>query len=461
MKKKTLSILVGLLFFGLMALILYSCQKYDSEFKLSKDEVFSVKAAKKYFRTSPIFKNTELATVNGVKKGVGKIFPFWGFAVGYRNNGLDYVEIPSLFSNKHLSSVVASTGGQLNNKSALASSVERLLFYRDKNEKIQHRIVTYMPDEEYMKKRNMDISHNYLNNIDPEYNGFILYSTLQHEPLYMIRVKNGKGIKRLTLNDKKKNAQVKVERIQTTGNVEVNGMECTEVCFEQWQQMCVTNSEPGPGESEQDCFDPIFLGEICFVTCEYTPDDPPPYDPCADPANADSPWCGGSGDGGGGGGTNEDPCATECVNNPQKLSEGVAVVSEDVSMNVASIDAITKSKEPEWRILKSLTWALYSYEKGVIKLVDVPTNKWQWESLAHDKIKYIGFSVGGTVTPLEGETATPSFTAGTPNVLYAGMKLRFGVTYAPICDCPGVNVVLPPYTLHYQAENIWDAKPTN
>lgn len=356
-----------------------------------------------------------------------------------------------------MSSITAKTGSTINNKSTLSSSVERLLLYRDNNGRIQHKLVTYMPDDDYMKKRSMDISHNYLNKLDPEYNGFILYSTLDHEPLYMIRIQNGKGIKRLSLSDKKKTSKIQLESTRASGGVQTNGMECTEVCFEQWQQMCVTNPEPGPGESSQDCFDPIFLGEICFITCEYTPDDPPPYDPCSDPANADSPWCGGGGDGGGG--TEEDPCKIECMNNPNKLSDGASVVSENVSINLTTVDAITKNKDIEWKILKSLTWSLFSDEKGVVKLVDVPTNKWQWESLTHDKIKYVGLSFGGIVTPEPGETATVSFTAGTQNVLYAGMQLKFAVKYAPICDCPGVNAFLPPYTLHYQAENIWDAKP--
>lgn len=88
MKQKTLPIFLSLLLLGLMALVFYACQKEESEFRLSRDEVFSVKAAKKHFRTSPIFKNTGLLTVNGLKKGVGTIVPFWGFANYYRNNGL-------------------------------------------------------------------------------------------------------------------------------------------------------------------------------------------------------------------------------------------------------------------------------------------------------------------------------------------------------------------------------------
>lgn len=163
------------------------------------------------------------------------------------------------------------------------------------------------------------------------------------------------------------------------------------------------------------------------------------------------------GDGGGDSGIDYE-CLNNCLNTANDLSSGVQVVSETESFSVSSIDAVTKYKNPKWKILKNLTWSLYSQEHGVVKLVDIQTNKWQWESLTHGAISMQGFSTGGNITYTQG-VGTPSFTPGTQNVLYAGMSLNFDVTYSPLCDCPGISNILAPYTVSYSSNAIWDAKP--
>jgi len=65
---------------------------------------------------------------------------------------------------------------------------------------------------------------------------------------------------------------------------------------------------------------------------------------------------------------------------------------------------------------------------------------------------------GGSISFSQG-VGTPSFTPGTPGVLYAGMSLSFTVTYSAACNCPGVNIFLPPTTIPYTATAIWDANP--
>lgn len=151
-------------------------------------------------------------------------------------------------------------------------------------------------------------------------------------------------------------------------------------------------------------------------------------------------------------------CLNNCINSANELSNGVQVASETINIDVNSIDAITKNKNPKWRILKNVTWSLNSQEYGVVKLVDVQTNKWQWESLSHGPITKEGFTLGGTISFTQG-VGTPSFTGGTQNILYAGMSLNFEVTYSPVCNCPGVSDIIPPYTASYTSNAIWDAKP--
>lgn len=169
----------------------------------------------------------------------------------------------------------------------------------------------------------------------------------------------------------------------------------------------------------------------------------------------DGPPYGDDGSGGNSGG--DEDCLNNCIETSNNLSE-VQVDSETVGYDIGTIDQLTKYKNPKWRILKNLTWSLYSQENGVVKLVDPDTDKWQWESLTHGPITKEGFSIGGSVTYSQG-VGTVSFTPGTQNILYAGMSLNFEVTYAPICNCPGVTDVIPPYTQSYTSNAIWSAKP--
>jgi len=163
----------------------------------------------------------------------------------------------------------------------------------------------------------------------------------------------------------------------------------------------------------------------------------------------------GYGDGSGDGGIDYD-CLNDCLNSANNITG--QVVSETEGFDVNTVDAITKNKNPKWKILTNLTWSLHSQEYGVVKLVDPQTNKWQWESLTHGPITKQGFTLGGTVTYTQG-VGTPSFTAGTQNVLYAGMSLNFDVTYSPGCNCPGVSDIIPPFTASYTSTALWDAKP--
>ena len=167
---------------------------------------------------------------------------------------------------------------------------------------------------------------------------------------------------------------------------------------------------------------------------------------------------GGGGSGGGGGGPTENTCAIQCTAAFNALVNGSTVVSETVNLHVSDISGLTKNKNPEWRILKNLTWALFSHEIGTIEHVTYPYDRWEWRTLTHQSITLAGMPTGGSISFSQG-VGTPSFTPGTPGVLYAGMSLSFTVTYSAACNCPGVNIFLPPTTIPYTATAIWDANP--
>lgn len=137
-----------------------------------------------------------------------------------------------------------------------------------------------------------------------------------------------------------------------------------------------------------------------------------------------------------------------------------AYVSNEVEgFDVSTIDNFKKEKNPKWKPLQSVFWYLRSTEKGVVELIDIPTNKWQWNSLVHDKLDFIGTSFGGG-TEIYSHNGTPSFVAGTPNVLYAGMNLEIVMKYTPnVINCPPFTWVIPPAYVPYTANCLWPAIP--
>jgi hypothetical protein len=179
-------------------------------------------------------------------------------------------------------------------------------------------------------------------------------------------------------------------------------------------------------------------------------------------------YCGEVNEGGGGTAADDgcevygtcNTCVTECESNPTFLSDDAVIGSETISISVTDIDGFKKYKRLKWCPLDNLTWNLLSLEEGIVELVEVSPDKWVWNSLAHKSLTFNGTSPGGTVTPNQG-VGTPSFVAGTSNVLYAGITLEFDVTYAPLCDeCPLIQTVIRPYSKHYTATStFWNAIP--
>ncbi len=163
-------------------------------------------------------------------------------------------------------------------------------------------------------------------------------------------------------------------------------------------------------------------------------------------------------DPGGTGGGSINDCLNSTLQNVSALSNGVYVTSEFVSDNVTDAGNLKKYRNPDWIVLKGPGWSLHSHEKGIVSLVDAPTNKWQWESLDHVNITMAGQTYGGSLSPSAG-IGTPSFVPGTPNILYAGMSVDFDVTFTPLNVCQAVNALVPAFTNNYTANAIFAAKP--
>jgi hypothetical protein len=161
--------------------------------------------------------------------------------------------------------------------------------------------------------------------------------------------------------------------------------------------------------------------------------------------------------GGSEGGDIDYECVQQATSNFNNTMSQSTSVSENIVTHISDIDPFTKHKDPVWRCFKGFGgWQLISQEIGIIKLVDVPNNIWNWVSLEHGGISMTG-------SPLMGTSISFTQGVGTPTIstLYAGMSLNFDVTYSFVCNCPNIPLLgwIPPETKNYTAGHIWNAKP--
>lgn len=170
--------------------------------------------------------------------------------------------------------------------------------------------------------------------------------------------------------------------------------------------------------------------------------------------------CGG---GGGGSGGVADITADEELTNFNSIVSGTTVASIPRTEITSNISSTLKYKNPDWTILKGFpgTWGLISHETGIIQLADASTNKWVWQSISHSGITMEGFTSPGTSVSYNQGMGTPSFVGPasiTNNILYAGMRVDFEVTYSFLPTIPVINST-PPVHINYSTSAFWDARP--
>jgi hypothetical protein len=161
---------------------------------------------------------------------------------------------------------------------------------------------------------------------------------------------------------------------------------------------------------------------------------------------------------GGSSGDNKN-CIDECVEDASDLSSEGKEVSQTVSIRKIQYDQMRKEVLLKWKVLQGLTWSVYSYEKGMIRLTGLNPTTWVWESLTHERMGVEGFSIAGSIE-VENDMGIPSFTPGTKNVRYAGMEVTYTMVFTPVCgNCGGLDKVIGPIKKSYKASALWIAAP--
>lgn len=158
--------------------------------------------------------------------------PMWLRARASKTAIYDFVETPLMYTRKISRSVIKT--GEVANEAILKASFDRLVIYKNKKGRINQRIISYVPDAGYLSRHNGDISHNKIENLDKDFDGFLIYSAWDGTVLFRLRVDHGVARK---LKNKFIPPQIslKTNKIANSDHTASRNTLSTVECYDLWE----------------------------------------------------------------------------------------------------------------------------------------------------------------------------------------------------------------------------------
>ena len=297
----------------MLILFSYSCQKDQigekNDLSLNNPDVkLTLNDAKKYYKSL----KEEQGNILEIKE-LAKMFPsdvnhkFVNFKKAYTSEtqSVYFVEAPLMY-NRKISTLIrdpdkTSNGISTDEVAVIQNTFDRLVIYKNKSTgEIAQRIVRYIPDLDYVKKHNFQISQNQINKLDSDFKGYLQYFDWSGNPELLLKIENGKIIKKRSyvssasttsslknLSSKKTASSAGGMTTQTTycqGYVDIT---IITICYytdpEGYYQNCDTYEEYG--NYHEECWDePELTGDPCidYGQCDNPPPTPDPTTPTVD-----------------------------------------------------------------------------------------------------------------------------------------------------------------------------------
>lgn len=402
--------------------IIFSCNKKDAV-KLQSSTVFNGEYAKDWYY-STFKKSAEWA--NSPQKG--KKLPDWNkFSTGKLGN-LDAIEFPLDEAIKEIPVIAAASYNEADKKRIAEASLSRILFIKEKNGHISVKEITYIPDLDFLRQNQADISH--CSVLDPE-NKFT--------GMLEIKKWDGKGLKHGIFENGKLQ---RVGKPVTAAAQRTSETVCQTVQLCVWQQDCtitivgdqIVDDVCGAWYNTGDCWDEEFCIEV---------------DPCVvfgcDQGGGDAP----------------DECG-ETDNQLEEFANSGNPTSENISIATLSSDMQSRTKEYHWKFFGVYApiyanWEFFSNETGVQSYPNLTLSGWKFTSLTHNDIQISGQSLNWTVVCTRMNGTPTLFTTSLPGsplvVSFAKMKLQYDMEYATDCGL----IKLYKRRVNFNSEKVWNA----
>lgn len=296
MKKKSILVYSGFMLLFIIA-VFFSCERAAISIDSNKSELqvndpsvpLNVELAEKYYKTLRANDGNKVAIKNTTTLSdnrPNRKYLIFKKAYTSSTSKATFVEVP-LFYNKRPSNIIGTKEQfpkQAEANRILTSSFDRLIIYKDKKTgKIDQRIVTYIPDRSYLERHNNDASHNYINQLDPDFSGMLIYKSWDGKALFAFKISHGKRVKTFSLN--------RTSTKKKSGNSTMT-MTCETFFNATYEQTCYYTDPEGTNEvcsdwvlidyyEWEECHEDL-TGDDCvdYGICDPEPV-PDPDDPCA------------------------------------------------------------------------------------------------------------------------------------------------------------------------------------
>lgn len=276
---------------------LFACRKNISEIFSDKRNI-ETQWAQDYFNNvlqrndgnEVLYKKfNKVSSLNSQGKAPNMKTPMWLRARASKTPIFEFVEIPLMYTRKISASI--SVNGPIADPSILKASFDRLVIYKDKDGRIDQRIITYIPNKDYLERHKGDISHNKIENLDKDFDGYLVYKDWSGNRLFVLRIKDGLAHKlRAPVASLKLNKLASIDKPYDIKKVMTDDYgDCIFTIEYEWEQTCYYNNPDDVNPSY--CDDPVIVSEtVISVECpgdgngEGGPD-------CSDPANFNNGEC--------------------------------------------------------------------------------------------------------------------------------------------------------------------------
>lgn len=321
MTKTRIQTIVGFVIL-IVFMFFYSCRKVEPDaVPLSFEKDFGVKTAKDFF-TQNLKKDlvgslkTTARVLSEEKTFLGKYNIKWRLAKSFRRGKYEMVEAPMRFERNKLTMYsFGGNDGKEDLTGAMArASFNKFLLYRTEEGRVITRILTFIPDKNYIEKHGMEATKNGSDHLEKNFSGYVEFRTWKQEKLFVYRIQDGKAVKKVKL----RRNQVASQLGGKNGKMAKTLASCNIVCDPVYELVCSQgdyNSESSSGY-DMECSEEV-VGYDCYEDpfCDpYDPGDDPWEDPCDLPGSYYLPECG----------YDPDPCLDYgiCVDDPDPTNPG-------------------------------------------------------------------------------------------------------------------------------------------
>ncbi|MEJ5993679.1 hypothetical protein WG904_04535 [Pedobacter sp. Du54] len=263
--------------------MIYSCKRDIGNLFSGDEEPNDIAWAKDYYARN-LEKKNNFAIKLGNTKGTttvtelksNKKTPIWAKSSQGKTGLYTFVEVPLKYEHK-VSPTLMITKNPLQTPVAdqeiIDASFDRLVIYKDVNEKINQRIISFIPDIDYLRRHKNNIEHNRIDRIDNDFNGYLHYKDWDGKALFILRIENGKPVKKYDMSN---SLQGKLPNVSATqkaseGKVMVlpppDGYNCYFLEWD-WYQDCYYANEQST--TPISC-DPIVVYNVHYIQIDCPP----------------------------------------------------------------------------------------------------------------------------------------------------------------------------------------------